>query len=143
VYLFGAAATGVWGFVFFALLDTREFWPTVLGVTVGLIFHGAMYGPQAAFFSEMFGTLVRYSGASIGYQLASVFAGSLAPIIAVALLREYSSGTAVALYLAGAVVITLIAVFLAPETRGRDMGSPGEPVDDQPKSPGLAHTADV
>jgi metabolite-proton symporter len=127
VYLVGAVGVGLWAFVFFALLDTREFWPTVLAVTVGLLFHGAMYGPQAAFFSEMFGTMVRYSGASIGYQLASVFAGSLAPIIAVALLREFSSGFAVALYLVAAAALTIFAVLVAPETRGRDLATVGSP----------------
>ncbi|KMS85445.1 MFS transporter, partial [Streptomyces regensis] len=86
VYLFGAAGTGVWAFVFFVLLDTESGWGTIAAVTVGLVLHGAMYSPQAAFFSELFGTRVRYSGASIGYQLASIAAGGVAPLIATALL---------------------------------------------------------
>src|SRR3954470_6240829 len=84
VYLFGALGVGVWGFVFFALLDSRSFGLTVVAITVGLLFHGAMYGPQAAFLSELFGTKARYSGVSVGYQLASVIAGAPAPLIAVA-----------------------------------------------------------
>ena len=77
-----------------------------------------MYGPQAAFFSELFGTSVRYSGASIGYQLASVFAGSLAPIIALALLAEFGSSIPVSVYLLASGVLTVVAVLLTRETRG-------------------------
>jgi MFS family permease len=121
IYLFGAAGVGIWGFVFFPLADTGSFFLIMLAVTGGLIFHAAMYGPQAAFFSELFGTRVRYSGASIGYQLASVFAGSLAPIIAVALLAEFGSALPVSLYLLGASLLTLVAVALARETKGVDL----------------------
>ena len=81
----------MWAFAFIALIDTENFGLTVLAVVVGLVFHGAMYGPQAAFLSELFGTNVRYSGVSIGYQLASIFAGGLAPIIAVALLQRVTT----------------------------------------------------
>ena len=94
IYLVGAAGVGVWAFAFIALLDTRSFGAHVLAVVVGLIFHGAMYGPQAAFLSELFGTRVRYSGVSIGYQLASILAGGLAPIIAVAPVAATGTGYA-------------------------------------------------
>ena len=80
VYLLGAAGVGVWAFAFIALVNTRSFPMLVLAVVGGLLFHGAMYGPQAAFLSELFGTKVRYSGVSIGYQLASILAGGLAPL---------------------------------------------------------------
>jgi metabolite-proton symporter len=123
VYLFGAAGVGVWGFAFFALLDTQSFGLTVLAVVVGLVLHGAMYGPQAAFLSELFGTGVRYSGVSIGYQLASVFAGGLAPVIAVALLGSFGSGYAIAVYLAACSVVTMIAVGTYGETRDRDLAA--------------------
>ncbi|MFB9902697.1 MFS transporter [Allokutzneria oryzae] len=123
VYLLGAAGTGLWAFAFFALLDLRSFGAITLAVTVGLVLHGAMYGPQAAYFSEMFGTRVRYSGASIGYQLASIFAGSLAPIIATALLTAYASWLPIALYLAGTAVVSVVAVAVSPETRHRDLRS--------------------
>ena len=69
--------------MFICLIDTESFPLTVLAIVGGLVFHGAMYGPQAAFLSELFGTKVRYSGVSVGYQLASIVAGGLAPIIAV------------------------------------------------------------
>jgi metabolite-proton symporter len=120
LYVFGAVGVGIWGFVFFALLDSRSFAAITLAVTVGLVLHAAMYGPQAAFFSEMFGTRVRYSGVSVGYQLASVFAGSLAPIVAVALLAEYGSALPVSFYLAGTAVITLVALAFAREARVHD-----------------------
>ncbi len=86
LYLVGAVGVGVWGFVFFNLIDTLSSGKILLAVAVGLFFHSLMYAPQAAFFSELFGTSVRYTGASVGYQLASIFAGALAPIIALKLL---------------------------------------------------------
>ncbi|GAB1508251.1 MFS transporter [Actinophytocola sp. KF-1] len=121
VYLFGAVAMGAWGFVFFALLDTRSFAVIAFATTVGLVLHGAMYGPQAAFFSELFGTRVRYSGASVGYQLASILAGALAPLIAVALLDAWDSTLPVSLYLVAMCLITVVAVLVAKETKGAEL----------------------
>jgi metabolite-proton symporter len=121
VYLFGAVGMAVWGFAFFALLDTKSFLVMTFATTVGLVLHGAMYGPQAAFFSELFGTRVRYSGASVGYQLASIAAGAVAPLIAVWLLAEWGSTLPVSLYLLAMCVITVIAVLLARETRGTSL----------------------
>ncbi|HWM06731.1 MAG TPA: MFS transporter, partial [Actinophytocola sp.] len=118
VYLFGAIGMGAWGFVFFVLLDTESFPVIALAATVGLVLHGAMYGPQAAFFSELFGTRVRYSGASIGYQLASIGAGAIAPLVAVALLDAWDSTLPVSIYLGAMCLISVIAVILASETRG-------------------------
>jgi MFS family permease len=118
VYLFGAVGMAAWGFVFFVLLDTRSFWAIALAATVGLVLHGAMYGPQAAFFAELFGTRVRYSGASIGYQLASIGAGALAPLIAVALLDAWGSTVPVSLYVMAMCLISVLAVAVAGETRG-------------------------
>jgi metabolite-proton symporter len=121
IYLLGAAGVGVWAFVFIALLDTGNFALTTLAVIGGLLFHGAMYGPQAAFLSELFGTKVRYSGTSVGYQLASVVAGGLAPIVAVALYTSFDSGYAVAVYVALSALLTLVAVASYGETRQRDL----------------------
>ena len=123
VYLFGAVGTGLWAFAFFTLLDTRNTLLILVAVTVGLLFHGAMYGPQAAFFSELFGTGVRYSGASVGYQLASIVAGAVAPLVATALLQEYGVSLPISLYVAATAVITVIAVLVARETRGRDLAA--------------------
>ncbi|EST20029.1 MFS transporter [Streptomyces roseochromogenus] len=121
VYLLGAAGIGVWMFPFFSLADTGSFGYLVLAVTVGLVLHGAMYAPQAAFFAEMFATRMRYSGASIGAQFASVAAGAPAPLIATALLDDYGSSTPIALYVIAASVLTLAAVGVARETRHRDL----------------------
>ncbi|MFE1880210.1 MFS transporter [Streptomyces diastatochromogenes] len=121
VYLLGAAGVGLWMFPFFSLVDTGSFGYLVLAVTVGLVLHGAMYAPQAAFFAEMFATRMRYSGASIGAQFASVAAGAPAPLIATALLSDYGSSTPIALYVIAAAVLTLIAVGVARETRHRDL----------------------
>ncbi|MGW7525906.1 MFS transporter [Streptomyces sp. NPDC054783] len=121
VYLLGAAGVGLWMFPFFSLVDTGQFGYLVLAVTVGLVLHGAMYAPQAAFFAEMFATRMRYSGASIGAQFASVAAGAPAPLIATALLDDYGSSTPIALYVIAAAVLTLVAVGVARETRHRDL----------------------
>ncbi len=123
LYLVGAVGVAVWMFVFFSLLDTKDPDKILLGVVVGLILHSLMYAPQAAFFSELFGTSVRYTGASVGYQLASIFAGALAPIIALKLLGDVSDGntTAVGIYVAIASVLTIIAVYFAKETRATSL----------------------
>ncbi|MET4641117.1 MFS transporter [Streptomyces sp. NPDC058232] len=121
IYLIGAVGVGLWMFPFFALIDSRSFGSLLLAVTVGLIFHGAMYAPQAAFFSEMFATRMRYSGASIGAQFSSVAAGAPAPLIATALLENYHSSTMISLYVIAAALITVLAVVCAKETRHRDL----------------------
>ncbi|MFF7656531.1 MFS transporter [Streptomyces sp. NPDC007983] len=134
VYLLGAVGVGAWAFPFFALIDSEHFGALVLAVTVGLVFHGAMYAPQAAFFSEMFATRMRYSGASIGAQFSSVAAGAPAPLIATALLADYDSATPIALYVIAAALLTVVAVGAAKETRERDLAAiePGEA--DEPRA---------
>jgi metabolite-proton symporter len=119
VYAFGAFCMAVWAFVFFRLLDTGQFALIALACIGGLVCHGAMYGPQAAFLAEMFPTRMRYSGVSLSYQVTSIFAGSLAPLIAVALLKAYDSATPVAIYLAVSSVLTGVAALVARETRGK------------------------
>ncbi|NJP89757.1 MHS family MFS transporter [Nonomuraea sp. FMUSA5-5] len=121
IYLSGAAGIGVWIFAFFPLVDTGNFLAITLAVTVGLLFHGMMYGPQAAFFSELFGTRTRYTGVSIGAQLSAIVAGALAPIIAVALLQKYASSVPISAYLGIAALLTLASVYAARETRGSDL----------------------
>ncbi|MBK3588104.1 MHS family MFS transporter, partial [Streptomyces sp. MBT57] len=125
VTLIGALGMAVWAFGFFALLDTESFPVIVLSVTVGLLLHGAMYGPQAAFISEMFDTKVRYSGASMGSQLASIIGGALAPLIAVELLKDYRSSVPISIYLCFAALVTAVTVWIAKETRGRDLAKDG------------------
>jgi|SRR5581483_6023704 len=121
LYLFGALFSMVFAIPFFWLLDTRTpllmFGAVILGLNVG---HDAMYGPQAAYFSELFGTEVRYSGASVAYQASSVFAGGLAPLIATALLAT-SGSRAVAAYMILMSAITAIAAYCAPETYQHDV----------------------
>ncbi len=121
VYLIGALGVGVWGFAFFALYDTKSFVLLVVAGAVGLIFHAAMYGPQASFFSELFSTQVRYSGLSVAGQVSSILAGSLAPIIATALLLKYNSSVPISLYLGAAAVLTLLAVLFSRETAHTDL----------------------
>ncbi|MGV9303655.1 MULTISPECIES: MFS transporter [unclassified Nonomuraea] len=121
MYLVGAAGVGVWIFAFFPLINTGGFLAITLAVTVGLLFHGMMYGPQAAFFSELFGTRMRYTGVSIGAQLSAIVAGALAPIIAVKLLQDFGTWVPIAVYLAAAAALTLFAVYAARETQGSDL----------------------
>jgi metabolite-proton symporter len=123
LYLAGAVGVGLWSFVFFDLIDTQSSGKVFLAVVVALFFHSLMYAPQAAFFSELFGTSVRYTGASVGYQLASIFAGALAPIIALRLLGdvEDKNTIAVAFYVSVASVISVVAVLVAKETKASSL----------------------
>ena len=116
VYLFGAIATALWAYPLFRLLDTASPPLVWLALIVAFVFsHAAMYGPQAAFFSELFGTRVRYSGASLGAQLAAVLAGGTSPFIATLLLAKYGTN-ALSLYLIFMAAVTIVAVLLASET---------------------------
>ncbi|MEF2524904.1 MULTISPECIES: MFS transporter [Streptomyces] len=121
VTLIGSVGMAAWAFVFFGLVDSGSPAVITLAVTAGLLLHGAMYGPQAAFISEMFDTRVRYSGASMGSQIASIIAGALAPIIAIELLKDHGSSLPVSVYLCAAAVVTTVTVALTRETRGRDL----------------------
>ena len=123
LYLTGAIGVAAWSFVFFELIDSQSSGKVFLAVVVALFFHSLMYAPQAAFFTELFGTSVRYTGASVGYQLASIFAGALAPIIALKLLGDVDekNTTAVALYVTAASVISVTAVLLAKETKSSSL----------------------
>jgi MFS family permease len=121
VYAFGALGLAAWIFAFFPMLGSGENLYIVLAIVVGLVLHGAMYGPQAAFITELFPTRIRYSGVSMAYQLTAIFAGSLAPIIAIALYRQYDSATSVAIYVGISCVISGVTALLARETKGVEL----------------------
>jgi MFS family permease len=123
VYALGAFGLAIWGFVLFGLLGSGNNGSIVLALVVGLVLHGAMYGPQAAFITELFPTRIRYSGVSIAYQLTSIVAGSLAPIIALWLYKQYNSATPVAIYVGVACVVSGISALLARETRGLELAT--------------------
>ncbi|MFZ0928813.1 MAG: MFS transporter [Syntrophobacteraceae bacterium] len=118
VYMFGAVFSAVWSFPFFWMMGYKSLWLTTLAITLGLaVGHAAMYGPQASLFSEMFSTRVRYSGASLGYQLASIFAGALTPIVATSLLAHYHGMTwPVAVYMIILALITVVSLYFVSET---------------------------
>jgi MFS family permease len=118
VYFLGAAGIAAWGFAFFRLIDTGQTPLIILAIVGGLVCHALMYGPQAAFIAELFPTRMRYSGASLAYQATSIFAGSLAPIIALALLDRFKSWVPIAIYLAIAGAISAFSALRARETRG-------------------------
>lgn len=121
VYLVGAIGAGAWGFFAFPMMSSGRYQLIMAAIIIGLVIHALMYAPQPAMMAEMFPTRMRYSGVSLGYQVTAIFAGSLAPIIAVKLLEVYRSALPIALYLATAAVITLVALAFTRETRGLDL----------------------
>ena len=123
VYFIGAALGATWGFFAFPMMNSGNYVIVIAAVTIGLIIHAIMYAPQPTIMAEMFPTRMRYSGVSLGYQVTSIVAGSLAPIIAVKLLDVYDSSVPIAIYLAAACAVTLVAVVFTRETKGIDLKS--------------------
>jgi metabolite-proton symporter len=121
VYAFGAFGSALFIFLFFPMLASGSNAVIILAVVVGLVLHGSMYAPQAAFITELFPTRIRYSGVSIAYQLTAIFAGSLAPIISLWLYKSQHSSVPVSIYVAIACVISGISALLARETRGIEL----------------------
>jgi MFS family permease len=121
IYIIGTVLTGVFGFIYFAMLNTMVPGWIFLGIVLSFVPHDIMYGPQGALIAECFTPRLRYSGASIGYQLASVTAGGPAPLIATALLAAYGSGYVIAIYIAITAIISLIATIMLPDYTGRDI----------------------
>jgi MFS family permease len=122
IFIAGAVLSGLWGFALFPLLDTRDFLWITVGITGGLVGMALQYGPQAAFFTELFSTNVRYSGASLGYQIGAILGGALAPLIATMLWKTYGI-IYVGVYIAIAAVVTVLAVLALSETRGTDLNA--------------------
>lgn len=121
IYIIGTVLTGIFGFIYFAMLNTMVPGWIFLGIVLSFVPHDIMYGPQGALIAECFTPRLRYSGASIGYQLASVTAGGPAPLIATALLAAYGSGYVIAVYIAITAIISLIATIMLPDYTGRDI----------------------
>ncbi len=120
IFMLGAILTALWAFAIFPLIDTGNFWYTVLAISGGLIFLAMMYGPQAAFFTELFTTEVRYSGATLGYQFGAIAGGAFAPTIATYLWTEYDVFW-VSVYIAFASLLTLLSVMALTETYQTDL----------------------
>ncbi|MDD7940081.1 MFS transporter [Actinomycetospora lutea] len=127
VYGIGVVLTGLYAFPYFALLNTKVGGLILLGIILGLIFHDMMYGPQAALISESFGTGIRYTGAGLGYQLASITAGGPAPLIATAILAGTGSTTWISIYIIICAVVSMIALLMMhprpPEADEADLAS--------------------
>jgi metabolite-proton symporter len=121
MYLIGAAVTGIFGFIYFGMLGTAIPWVVFLAIVLSLIPHDIQYGPQAALIAEAFTPRLRYSGSSLGYQLASIIAGGPAPLIATALFAAYHTGYAIAVYIAACAVVSLISAAFMPDYTGRDI----------------------
>jgi len=120
-YLIGAAAVGVFGFLYFGMVDTAIPWVVFIAIVLSLIPHDMQYGPQAALIAEAFTPRLRYSGSSLGYQLASVIAGGPAPLIATALFAVYQSGYAISIYIALCVAVSLVSAAFMPDHTGMDI----------------------
>jgi hypothetical protein len=121
MYLIGVVTMGIYGFVFFGLVDTTIPWAVFIAIVLSLIPHDMQYGPQAALIAESFTPRLRYSGASLGYQLASIIAGGPAPLIATALFAAYHTGYAISFYIAALAVISFIAASMMPDYTGKDI----------------------
>ncbi|HEV2747805.1 MAG TPA: MFS transporter [Allosphingosinicella sp.] len=121
VYAFGGLGLAGFAFAFFPMLGSGSNAAIFAAVVIALVLHGAMYGPQAAFIAELFPTRIRYSGASIAYQLTSIVAGSLAPIVALALYQRTGSAVPVAIYVGAACAISGVTALLARETKGVEL----------------------
>jgi MFS family permease len=123
MYLIGTVTMGIWGFVYFTLLNTMVPGWIFLAIVVSLIPHDMMYGPQAALIAECFSPRLRYSGASLGYHLASIIAGGPAPLIATALLASTGSGYPVAIYIAVCAVVSIVSTLFLPDYTNQDISS--------------------
>jgi MFS family permease len=121
MYLIGAAVTGLFGFLYFGMVDTAIPSAVFIAIVLSLIPHDMQYGPQAALIAEAFTPRLRYSGASLGYQLAAIIAGGPAPIIATALFATYHSGYAISIYIAACAVVSLVAAAFMPDYTGKDI----------------------
>jgi len=121
MYMLGAAVTGVFGFVYFGMVNTGMATVIFLAIVLSLVPHDMMYGPQAALIAESFTGRLSYSGSSLGYQLASIIAGGPAPLIATWLMGIYGSSTAIALYILACAIISLIATALLKDYTGKDL----------------------
>jgi MFS family permease len=121
IYLIGSVLTGIFGFVYFAMLDTMVPGWIFLAVVLSFVPHDLMYGPQGALIAECFTPRLRYSGASIGYQLASITAGGPAPLIATALLAAFGSGYVIAAYIALCAIVSIVATLFMPDHTNRDI----------------------
>jgi MFS family permease len=123
MYLIGTVTMGIWGFVYFTLLNTMVPGWIFLAIVVSLIPHDMMYGPQGAMIAECFSPRLRYSGASLGYHLASIIAGGPAPLIATALLASTGSGYPVAIYIAVCAVVSIVSTLFLPDYTNQDISS--------------------
>jgi MFS family permease len=121
MYIIGAVATGIFGFIYFAMLNTTVPALIFLGIVLSFVPHDLMYGPQAALIAECFTPRLRYSGASIGYQLSSVISGGPAPLIATALLAMYGSGYAIAGYILFCAIVSIVSTAMLPDYTNRDI----------------------
>ena len=123
MYLIGVVLMGLFGFLYFGMVDTAIPALVFIAIVLSLIPHDIQYGPQAALIAELFTPRLRYSGASLGYQLASLMAGGPAPMIAAWLFATYKSGYAIAIYIAACAVISLIAAAFMPDYTGKDISA--------------------
>jgi metabolite-proton symporter len=134
MYILGCVTMGIFGFVYFGLVDTAQPVLIFIAIVLSLIPHDMQYGPQAALIAESFTPRLRYSGASIGYQVASIFAGGPAPLIATALFAKYQSGTPIAIYILVCAVISTIATAFLKDYTGKDVSTEYDEAEGRPEA---------
>jgi MFS family permease len=132
IYGIGIVGTALYAFPYFGLLNTRSSTLVLLAIVLSLLFHDMQYGPQAALIAEGFGPNVRYSGAGLGYQLASVIAGGPAPLIAARILERTGSSTGISWYIVGCCAVAMLALLLMPRRKAaadaQVIDAPAQPV---------------
>ena len=121
IYIIGAVLTAFWGFVGFPLMDTGNDWLIMLAIIFGLFIQSMTYSPYSALMTELFPTHIRYTALSLCYQVAPILAGSWAPLISLALLKEYNSSIPISIYLVGASVVSILCIMLVKETKGKSL----------------------
>lgn len=136
MYGIGIVSTAIFAFPYFGLLNTKVAGMALLAIVISLVVHDMQYGPQAALIAENFGTNVRYSGAGLGYQLASVIAGGPAPLIATWILKNTGSSIGISWYIVGCCVVSMIALILMPKHAQPEAADPSVVLES--KEPSLA-----
>ena len=134
MYLIGAVTTGVFAFIYFAMMNTMVPGLIFIAIVLSFIPHDMMYGPQAALIAECFTPRLRYSGSSLGFHLSSVIAGGPAPLIATALFAAFGSGYAVALYILLCAVVSISATAFLPDYSNRDISQEHDALEAEPQA---------
>ncbi|MBY0121736.1 fosfomycin efflux MFS transporter AbaF [Bacillus sp. S/N-304-OC-R1] len=121
IYITGAVLTAFWGFIGFPMMNTGNDWLIMSAITIGLFIQSMTYSPYSALMTELFPTHIRYTALSLCYQVAPIFAGSLAPLISLSLLNKFNSSIPISIYLVVSSIISISCIMLVKETKGKSL----------------------